>query len=124
MSDKNEPNNMLTIDLSEQSILFLNNALKYMYGKMQTNAQECFSLAEKMFEMYGDFDYSTGIETIEEPLSKIISKTNQDLKLCEELTRAFEHFATLINSRNRPIEPSHEKEHSSQEAGPLREEDL
>ena len=76
MSDKNEPNNMLTIDLSEQSILFLNNALKYMYGKMQTNAQECFSLAEKMFEMYGDFDYSTGIETIEEPLSKIISKTN------------------------------------------------
>lgn len=89
----------LTVDLTERSITLISSAIRHLHGKLQTNTQTCMTLAESMYDVYGDFEYSSGIEQIEEPFSKIISKTNNDLTLCDELLRAFEQFSILLKSQ-------------------------
>lgn len=89
----------LTVDLTERSITLISSAIRHLHGKLQTNTQTCMTLAESMFDVYGDFEFSSGIEQIEEPFSKIISKTNRDLALCDELLRAFEQFSVLLKSQ-------------------------
>lgn len=89
----------LTVDLTERSITLISSAIRHLHGKLQTNTQTCMTLAESMYDVYGDFEYSSGIEQIEEPISKIISKTNKDLALCDELLRAFEQFSILLKSQ-------------------------
>lgn len=124
----------LTIDLTERSITLISSAIRHLHGKLQTNTQNCMSLAESMFDVYGDFEYSSGIEQIEEPFGKIISKTNKDLALCDELLRAFEQFSVLLKSKNThdQIDPSdavgdasvNRAERISNACPPLSEEDL
>lgn len=112
----------LSIDLSHSSIILVSSAIRHLQGKLQTNVQKSMQLAESMYDVYGDFDHSDGIELIEEPLGKIINKNNKDLALCEELMRAFDHFCILIKSQEHQPTTSNEcPNHGS--LAPLQEED-
>ncbi len=95
----------LTIELTEQSITLISSAIKHLHGKLQTNTQNCMALAESMFDIYDDFEFSSGISQIEEPFSKLISKTNKDLALCDELLRAFDQFTILLKSKQHAHSP-------------------